>query len=107
VTLFNEIRLVLFIVATVFFISISRRTLLNFRPHGFCRFITWESIAALVISNLPQWYTDPFFRLTTAVMDIVVCVTLFALARRIATSLGKTSAAAEKVNCMTLSEDQS
>ena len=59
-TVFNEIRLAFFIVTTIFVTFISRRTILNFRSHGFYRFIAWEVIAALIIWNLPHWFSDPF-----------------------------------------------
>ena len=59
-TVFNEIRLAFFIVTTVFVIFISRRTILNFRSHGFYRFIAWEAIAALIIWNMPHWFSEPF-----------------------------------------------
>ena len=29
------------------------------RSHGFFRFIAWEAIAALIIWNLPYWFSDP------------------------------------------------
>ena len=38
---------------------ISRKTLLNFRSHGFYRFIAWEAIAALILWNLPYWVSEP------------------------------------------------
>ena len=59
-TTFNEIRLAFFIVTTVFVTFISRRTILNFRSHGFYRFLAWEAIAALIIWNLPYWFSEPF-----------------------------------------------
>ena len=57
---FDEIRLVFFIATTVVVTLISRRTILNFRSHGFYRFLAWEAIAALIIWNLPYWFSEPF-----------------------------------------------
>lgn len=59
-TLFDEIRLALFIATTVAVTVISWRTLLNIRSHGFFRFIAWEAIAALILWNLPHWFSEPF-----------------------------------------------
>jgi len=56
---FDEIRIALFVVATVGITVVSRRTLLNFRSHGFYRFIAWEVIAALIIWNLSHWFSEP------------------------------------------------
>jgi protein-S-isoprenylcysteine O-methyltransferase Ste14 len=73
VTLFDEIRIVLFIATAVGVAVISRRTLLNFRSHGFYRFIAWEGIAALIIWNLPHWISEP-----TSYSQILSWVVLFA-----------------------------
>jgi protein-S-isoprenylcysteine O-methyltransferase Ste14 len=54
------IRIVLFIVGTIFFISFSRRSLLNPQSHGFYRFFVFEGILALVLLNHPYWFSDPF-----------------------------------------------
>ena len=59
-TVFDEIRLIAFTATSLAVIFISRRTLLNFRSHGFYRFLAWEAIAALVIWNLPYWFSEPF-----------------------------------------------
>ena len=59
-TVFDEIRLVLFIATTCVVTFISWRTIFNFRSHGFFRFIAWEAIAALIIWNLPYWFSEPF-----------------------------------------------
>ena len=56
---FDEIRILLFVVTAVGVAVVSRRSLLNFRSHGFYRFIAWEAIAALCIWNLPHWISDP------------------------------------------------
>ena len=60
VTRFDEIRLALFIATTVAVTVISWRTIFNIRSHGFFRFIVWEAIAALILWNLPHWFTEPF-----------------------------------------------
>lgn len=56
---FDTIRIALFVVATAGIAAVSRRTLLNIRSHGFYRFIAWEAIAALIIWNLPHWFSKP------------------------------------------------
>ena len=53
-------RIVLFIVATLFFLYISRRSLLNPQAHGFYRFFVFEGDLALVLLNHPYWFSDPF-----------------------------------------------
>lgn len=58
-TVFDSIRIALFIFATVLVIFISRKAILNFRSHGFYRFLAWEAIAALIIWNLPHWFSEP------------------------------------------------
>ena len=52
-------RLVAFIIATAGLMTISWRSLFNIRSHGFFRFFAWETIVALVLWNLPFWFSDP------------------------------------------------
>ena len=59
-TVFDEVRSALFIATTIVITFISWRTIFNFHSHGFYRFLAWEAIAALIIWNLPFWFSDPF-----------------------------------------------
>ncbi len=72
-TVFNEIRLLFFIATTLVVTFISRRTILNFRSHGFYRFLAWEAIVALIIWNLPHWFSRPF-----SVIQLISWMLLFA-----------------------------
>lgn len=58
-TLFDEIRLALFIAISVALTAISWRSIFNVRSHGFFRFIAWEAITALVLWNIPHWFSEP------------------------------------------------
>lgn len=49
-----------FLVATLFFLYISRRSLTNPRSHGFFRFFAWEMIVLLFLLNVSFWLQDPF-----------------------------------------------
>jgi len=53
------IRIVLFTVGTLFFLYVSRRSLLNPKTHGFYRFFVFEGNLALVLLNHPYWFVDP------------------------------------------------
>lgn len=59
-TLFDEIRIILFVATSIVVIFVSRKTILKFLSHGFFRFIAWEAIAALIFYNLPHWFSRPF-----------------------------------------------
>jgi len=54
-----SIRLIVFLVATLFLVYISRGPLRNPRSHGFYRFFAWEAIVALILVNIPFWFADP------------------------------------------------
>lgn len=54
------IRIVLFIICTLFFIRFSWRSLHNPGSHGFYRFFVFESILLLILLNQPYWFKDPF-----------------------------------------------
>lgn len=60
VTVFDDIRLALFIAISVALTAISWRSIFNVRSHGFFRFIAWEAITALVLWNIPHWFSEPF-----------------------------------------------
>ncbi len=53
-------RFMLFILISIFFVVMSRRTLCNPMSHGFYRFFAFESILALVLLNIPFWMINPF-----------------------------------------------
>ncbi len=54
------LRIVIFVLLSVFFIVISRNALRNRNSHGFYRFFAFEGIAVLVLYNHPVWFIDPF-----------------------------------------------
>ena len=54
------IRIILFIVCTLFFLRISWRALKNPGSHGFYRFFVFEGILLLVLLNHPYWFSEPF-----------------------------------------------
>lgn len=57
-------------------IIISRRTLFDFRSHGFTRFFSWECINALFVLNYEQWFKDPF-SVTQVISWILLSVSLY------------------------------
>lgn len=54
------IRIVLFLLLSVFFAYVSRQSLVRPRTHGFFRFFVWEALAGLFLLNVPHWIDDPF-----------------------------------------------
>ena len=54
------IRVIIFAIVSAFFVFISRKSLLSARSHGFFRFFAWESILALVLLNVLQWFANLF-----------------------------------------------
>ena len=54
------IRIILFIVCTIFFLRISWQALKNPGSHGFYRFFIFEGILVLILMNHPYWFHDPF-----------------------------------------------
>ncbi|MFC2090689.1 methyltransferase family protein [Bacteroidota bacterium] len=53
-------RIVLFIALSVPLIIISRRSLNKPGTHGFYRFLCWECILWLLVSNYTFWFNNPF-----------------------------------------------
>lgn len=54
------IELTIFIIASIFVIAISWRTLFNCKSHGFYRFLSWECILLLFTFNYKFWFVNPF-----------------------------------------------
>lgn len=46
-------------VITLGLLYISRGSLTNPRSHGFYRFFAWELMLALLLLNIPDWFTNP------------------------------------------------
>jgi protein-S-isoprenylcysteine O-methyltransferase Ste14 len=53
------IRVLLFIMATAFFLKISWRPLHNPRSHGYYRFFVFEGVVILFLLKAPYWFHDP------------------------------------------------
>ncbi len=53
-------KLFFFGILSLALILISRRSLVHVRSHGFYRFLCWECILWLFISNVTFWFKDPF-----------------------------------------------
>jgi protein-S-isoprenylcysteine O-methyltransferase Ste14 len=52
--------LLIFLIASIPIIYISRRNIFNIRSHGFYRFFSWECILWLLANNYAFWFVDPF-----------------------------------------------
>jgi protein-S-isoprenylcysteine O-methyltransferase Ste14 len=55
-----QFKLIVFAVVTVGSTWLSRRSLRDFKSHGFYRFFAWELILAVVTLNLDVWFYQPF-----------------------------------------------
>jgi protein-S-isoprenylcysteine O-methyltransferase Ste14 len=53
------VRVLIFIVMTIFFLKVSWRPLHNPRSHGFYRFFVFEGVLVLFLLNVPFWFHDP------------------------------------------------
>ena len=51
---------IVFAIASVPIIFLSRRSLLKPASHGFFRFLAFEAILALIVLNAPHWFVSPF-----------------------------------------------
>ncbi|MFN8258232.1 MAG: isoprenylcysteine carboxylmethyltransferase family protein [Bacteroidales bacterium] len=53
-------KIVVFLILSVPIIYVSRRNLLQPDTHGFYRFLSWECILWLGVSNIVFWFDEPF-----------------------------------------------
>lgn len=51
---------IIFVILSIFIVIVSWKTLLNYKTHGFYRFVSWECIAWLISANYKDWFIDPF-----------------------------------------------
>lgn len=51
---------IIFVLATIGIVWVSRSSLRNVRSHGFYRFFAWETILILLLINMNYWFDDPF-----------------------------------------------
>ena len=75
-------RTVVFVLATFFFLHVSRHSLKNLGSHGFYRFFVFEGILLLVLSNQPYWFVDPFsflHSLSWFLLAVSVCFIVWSL----------------------------
>lgn len=54
------IKIISFIIGSVFLVTVSRKSLPHPRSHGFYRFFAWECMLALFLLNVDFWFRDPF-----------------------------------------------
>jgi len=51
---------IIFVLASIGIIAVSRRSLRDFRSHGFYRFFAIEFLVILILLNANDWFSDPF-----------------------------------------------
>ena len=51
---------IIFVLATIGIVWISRSSLRDIQSHGFYRFFAWEAILILFLMNIGYWFVDPF-----------------------------------------------
>lgn len=58
--LLSIVQLTIFSLGTIIILFVSKKSLRNFKVHGFYRFFVFEFTLALVLLNIPFWYVNPF-----------------------------------------------
>ena len=70
-----KVKLILFIIAMVGIVWVSRSSLWNFRSHGFYRFFAWVIILCMIWMNIEFWFYEPF-RLHQIISWILLIISL-------------------------------
>ena len=55
-----EFKVLIFVLATIGIVWVSRTSLKNVQHHGFYRFFAWETILILFLMNMNNWFVFPF-----------------------------------------------
>jgi protein-S-isoprenylcysteine O-methyltransferase Ste14 len=66
------VRIVVFLILSIPVVIVSWRSLSRLTNHGFYRFLAWECILWLAVSNITYWFDDPF-----SIRQIVSWIFLF------------------------------
>jgi protein-S-isoprenylcysteine O-methyltransferase Ste14 len=66
------VRIVVFLILSIPVVIVSWRSLSRLTNHGFYRFLAWECILWLGVSNITYWFDDPF-----SIRQIVSWIFLF------------------------------
>jgi len=70
-------KIILFILASIGIIWISRSSFRNIQHHGFYRFFAWETILVLFLMNMEKWFLKPFsFRQLFSWTFLIVSIVL-------------------------------
>jgi len=72
-------RIIVFFLASIFLIAVSRKSVLHPGAHGFYRFFAWECMLALMLINVPYWFKDPL-ALRQVASWLCLCISLFLVA---------------------------
>ncbi len=57
---FFAVRIILFVLSSLYVVFISWRSLHNRKSHGFYRFFAFQGIFILLFLNIPYWISNPF-----------------------------------------------
>lgn len=71
------IRMMLFVIGSVFIVRISWRALGRPATHGFYRFFVFEGILLLLLLNQPYWFSEPFAPLHLVAWLLLLISVLF------------------------------
>lgn len=72
-------RIIVFFLASIFLVAVSRKSVLHPGVHGFHRFFAWECMLALALFNVPYWFKDPLSPRQVASW-LFLCISLFLVA---------------------------
>ncbi len=72
-------RVIVFVIASILIIYISRKSVLHPGAHGFYRFFAWECMLALAMINVSYWFREPL-SLQQIASWFLLCISLFLVA---------------------------
>lgn len=90
----NMLRAIVFVAATLGISYLFRASLKDPKSHGFYRFFAFESILAVIILNVPFWFTNPFsvyqlFAWLFLIVSLFLVVHGFSLLHRVGRPKGR------------------
>lgn len=80
--LLSIIQIVIFSLTTIIIFLVSKKSLCNYKVHGFYRFFVFEFTLMLIVINIPNWFNRPF-SLLQIVSWMLLILSLFPLIQSI------------------------
>ena len=96
-------KMILFVLGTIALVTVSRKSLLHPRSHGFPRFFAWEILLTMLVLNVETWFRNPFaWRQLISWTLLIISLVLVILGLRLLRQVGEPDAGRNDASLLAL-----